>query len=76
VYCGDHALCKHFHKPGDEKRMVVILREDQYDEWLDAPASRSMDFMWQFPAELLMATAEPDRGEEDPLTPSCRLVSR
>jgi putative SOS response-associated peptidase YedK len=63
VNADEHELFKNFHKPGDEKRMVVILREDQYDEWLDAPAARSMAFMQQFPAQLLMATAEPDRGK-------------
>ena len=62
VNADDHELFKHFHKPGDEKRMVVILREDQYDEWLDAPAARSMAFMQPYPAQLLMATPEPDRG--------------
>ena len=44
--------------------MVVILREDQYDEWLDAPAARSMNFMQPFPAQLLMATPEPERGRK------------
>lgn len=63
VNADDHELFKHFHKPGDEKRMVVILREDQYDEWLDAPAARSMDVMRQYRAELLIATAEPERGK-------------
>jgi putative SOS response-associated peptidase YedK len=63
INADEHELFKHFHKPGDEKRMVVILRDDQYDEWLDAPAARSMAFMQQFPAQLLMATAEPDRGK-------------
>jgi len=63
VNADDHALFKDFHKPGDEKRMVVILRDIQYDEWLDAPAARSMDFMRQFPAELLIATPEPGRGK-------------
>ena len=62
VNADEHELFKHFHKPQDEKRMVVILREDQYDEWLDAPAARSMAFMQPYPAQLLMATPEPDRG--------------
>ncbi|MGJ7512630.1 SOS response-associated peptidase [Variovorax sp. GT1P44] len=42
-----------------DKRMVVILPEAQYGEWLDAPPERSMDFMLQFPAERLAMTAEP-----------------
>ena len=63
VNADDHPLMRTLHKPEDEKRMVVILHEDQYDPWLEAPASRSGEFMWQYPAELLMATAEPSRGK-------------
>lgn len=64
VNADEHELFKHFHKPRDEKRMVVILPEDQYDDWLGAPAARSMDFIRQYPAQLLMATADPDRGKK------------
>ena len=63
VNADDHELFKLYHRLGEEKRMVVILHEDQYDEWLDAPASRSLEFMRQFPANLLMATDEPERGK-------------
>jgi putative SOS response-associated peptidase YedK len=42
-----------------DKRMVVILNEDDYDAWLDAPAERSMEFLQQYPAERLLATPEP-----------------
>jgi putative SOS response-associated peptidase YedK len=34
-----------YHRPGDEKRMIVVLREEDYDAWLDSPAERSMEFM-------------------------------
>jgi hypothetical protein len=34
----DHPLMKRMHKPDDEKRMVVILAPDQYDDWLHCPA--------------------------------------
>lgn len=42
--------------------MVVILAEDQFDDWLKAPAGKSMDFMRQYPAERLIANGEPGRG--------------
>lgn len=64
VNADDHELFKHFHKPNDEKRMVVILHEHQYDEWLTAPPSKSMDFMRQYPAHLLYSTPDPDRGKK------------
>lgn len=62
INADDHGLFKNFHRPEDEKRMVVILRDDQYDEWLDVPADRAMAFMQQYPAQLLMETPEPQRG--------------
>ena len=54
----EHALMRNYHKPGDEKRMVVILPEGAYDDWLNAPPTRSMEFMHQFPAERLVASAQ------------------
>lgn len=39
--------------------MVVILPEAQYEEWLDAPAQHSMDFMRQYPGERFLMTPEP-----------------
>jgi putative SOS response-associated peptidase YedK len=34
VNADDHPLMKRFHKPGEEKRMVVILNPDEYLPWL------------------------------------------
>jgi len=39
--------------------MIVILREEDYDAWLDAPADRSMEFMRQCPPETLIADSPP-----------------
>ena len=54
----EHALTRNFHKPADEKRMVVILPEGAYDDWLCAPPICSTEFMQQFPAELMVASAQ------------------
>jgi len=62
INADEHSLFNQFHKPQDEKRMVVILAEDQFDDWLKAPAGKSMDFMRQYPAERLVANGEPGRG--------------
>ena len=59
INADDHALMKNFHKAGEEKRMVVVLREEDYGAWLTAPAHRSMEFMRQYPAEMLTAVANP-----------------
>lgn len=64
VNADSHELFKHFHKPQDEKRMVVILQEHQYGDWLAADAHGSMSFMRQFPAHLLIATPDPERGKK------------
>ena len=55
----DHELMRLFHKPADEKRMVVVLAPDSYKNWLEASAERSMTFMRQLPAELLVAPQAP-----------------
>lgn len=52
-----HDLMHQFHKPVDEKRMVVILEPNQFAAWLDAPCGSSMDFMRPFPADRLTTTA-------------------
>ncbi len=59
VNADDHALMKRFHKPGEEKRMVVILDEDEYDAWLDCPVDHMAGFMRQFPADRLEAMPWP-----------------
>lgn len=61
----EHGLLRVFHKPQDEKRMVTIVPPDQYDAWLNAPAALAMEFIRQYPAHLLVATAEPSRGKRD-----------
>ena len=53
----DHALMNQFHKPADEKRMVVILPEESYGPWLNAKPEDSMDFMRPYPADRLTAEA-------------------
>jgi putative SOS response-associated peptidase YedK len=70
INADDHDLFKNFHKPQDEKRMVVILREDQYDDWLGAPVGLSPDFMRQYPARLLIDAADPERGSKTRTNPT------
>ncbi|WP_116520141.1 SOS response-associated peptidase family protein [Achromobacter insuavis] len=53
----DHdPLFRDYHQAGKEKRMVVILPEGAYGDWLNAPASATRDFLVPFPAERLVAT--------------------
>lgn len=56
-----HPMMRQFHKPDDEKRMVVILAESAYDAWLQAPVAESRDLLKPFPAEALVAE-QPQQG--------------
>ena len=49
----EHALLQQYHKPADEKRMVVVLPPDRYQDWLEAKPEQSMKFMQMFPADRL-----------------------
>ena len=56
INADQHPLMNQFHKPTDEKRMVVILPENRYDDWLRAPADQCTDFLRLFPADALTCT--------------------
>lgn len=36
VNADNHPLMRRFHKPGDEKRSVVVIENQNFDEWLNA----------------------------------------
>lgn len=57
INADDHPLMRHYHKPSDEKRMVVILPEGAYEDWLTAPAEQGMRFMSAYPAAKLTTEA-------------------
>ena len=53
-----HALMRLFHKPADEKRMVVILPGGAYDAWLSAADSELASLLVAYPADRLVATTD------------------
>jgi putative SOS response-associated peptidase YedK len=57
INADDHALMQNMHKPDDEKRMVVILPDSAYSDWLAAPTGKTMDFLTQYPAKALHVVA-------------------
>lgn len=59
VNADTHPVMCNYHRPDDEKRMIVLLREEDFDAWLDAPAERSFDFMRQCAPEDLLAASAP-----------------
>jgi putative SOS response-associated peptidase YedK len=58
-----HPLMNRFHKPGEEKRSVVIVRPGEYEAWLTC---RSTDEAWSF---LQLFPAEEMRAQAFPLPP-------
>ena len=60
VNAGEHPLMKRFHRPGSEKRSVVIVPAAEHQAWL---TSRSTDeaysFLQLFPAEAMHAEPYP-----------------
>ena len=60
VNADDHEVMKRFHRPGDEKRSLVVIPYAEYDAWLtckDPELARS--FMTLFPAELMSSAPAP-----------------
>lgn len=52
-----HPLMRLFHKPNDEKRTVVILPSERYQDWLGATQEQCKDFLVFYPADALTAEA-------------------
>lgn len=60
-----HALMRNYHKPGDEKRMVVILPEDRYGDWLSCPTRDAPSLLLPYPADALRAVPVSGLGPRD-----------
>ncbi len=56
INADDDPLFRDYHLAGKEKRMVVILPEGAYRDWLTAPAEAGRDFLVPFPTDKLVAT--------------------
>jgi putative SOS response-associated peptidase YedK len=64
VNADDHAFYRQFHRPGDEKRMPIILAPQEYDAWLACSVAQASRFFVQW--------AGPLEGEPAPLPPKPR----
>ncbi|MGU7882091.1 SOS response-associated peptidase family protein [Burkholderia sp. AW50-3] len=62
VNADEHPIMRRMHRPGDEKRSVVILRPEDWEEWLTTPNIEAARAMLQlYPAEDM--AAEPAQAE-------------
>jgi putative SOS response-associated peptidase YedK len=43
VNADNHPFMKRFHAPGEEKRMVVILKPEDFDGWLSCPVAEARE---------------------------------
>jgi putative SOS response-associated peptidase YedK len=60
VNSDEHALMKRFHKPGDEKRSVVIVPPTRYLDWLSCSSTdEARSFLQLYPAEAMHAEPYP-----------------
>lgn len=65
INADSHGLMRNFHRPGDEKRMVVILPDESHEDWLSAPSPRAMGLLLPFPADALQTVPVGDLGSRD-----------
>ena len=61
INADDHRLLRDFHRPADEKRMIVVLPESRYADWLNATPDDSIDFMRPYPSDNLFAVPVPPK---------------
>ena len=75
VNADGHPVMQRFHRPGDEKRMVVILPEADYGAWLACPVAEAAGFFKQYMGPLdAQAAALPGRMPKAPKTVSGKIV--
>lgn len=66
-----HPLMRRFHAPGDEKRSLVVLPEDRWDDWLRCPSEdAARTLLTDLPAAEFRAEADPlVRRRRPPMEP-------
>jgi len=58
-----HPLMQRFHKPGDEKRSIVVLEQGRWDLWLQAAGEpEARELLRSFDAKLATAVPAPRGG--------------
>jgi hypothetical protein len=56
----EHPLMRRFHKPGDEKLSVVIIRPGAYEDWLSCRSTdEARSFLQLYPADEMHAEPFP-----------------
>jgi putative SOS response-associated peptidase YedK len=65
VNADGHPVYKRFHRPGDEKRMIVILDPDDYNRWLSCTPDEAKAYFkqWMGPLDAFAAPAPPRKAK-------------
>jgi putative SOS response-associated peptidase YedK len=67
----EHPMMRRFHRPGAEKRSVVILRPEEYGDWLGARSTdEARSFLNLFPADEMAAEPAPKPPKVAPAAPN------
>jgi putative SOS response-associated peptidase YedK len=60
VNADHHPLMQRFHRPGEEKRSLVVIHRNEYDDWLSCrDPERARAYLQLYPAELMAAAPAP-----------------
>ena len=63
INADEDPLMRRFHKPGDEKRSLVIIGQEAYSDWLGCTDPElARQFLVSYPAELLRAEPAPKKS--------------
>lgn len=72
INADEHPLMQRFHKPGEEKRGLVIIPQPEWDDWLHAcDPEYARSFLRHYPAEQMASWADPiaPRAKKDTPAP-------
>ena len=65
INADNHPLMKRFHKPGDEKRTLVIVPQSEWDDWLGCKNPEfARTFFRHYPSELMTSWPSPRAPRE------------
>ena len=59
VNADGHPIMKHFHKPNDEKRSIVVLNDSDYMSWLNADQENARNLLKVAPENFLKSAPAP-----------------
>ena len=59
VNADGHPLMRKFHAPGDEKRSIVVIGPQRYDDWLGADGASAHGLLANFDAAAFVAAPDP-----------------